>query len=88
MQTTSCDTCEGFRWKPLVEPRCHFGCHDINPWQAGKGWWQLLFSAIRAGGRGVNPSVPPAPADPPHPRKEQAGQISSAKGLGLGFTAS
>lgn len=31
MQTTSCDSFEGFRWKPLAEVRCQFGCHDINP---------------------------------------------------------
>lgn len=38
MQTSSCDSAEGLRWKPLVELRCHFGCHNINPWQAGKRW--------------------------------------------------
>lgn len=65
MQITSWDTCEGFRWKPLDELRCHFGCHDTNSWQAGKGWWQL-FSAIRAGGTGfILLCLPPQQVSPP-----------------------
>lgn len=37
MQTPSGDSFEGFKRKPLVEVRCHFGCHSTNPWQAGEG---------------------------------------------------
>lgn len=43
MQTSSCDSAEGLRWKPLVELRCHFGCHNINPGRQEKGGDRCLF---------------------------------------------